>query len=192
MEIYARLAYRLGLRNLNRELEDLAFPYVYPEEYEKVKELLKKKHRETIGHLEKLRKSIIKGLTKAGIRDIRTDYRVKGLYSLYQKLLRKNWDIDSVYDLLAVRVIVPTMEDCYRVLGTIHSIWRPLPGRIKDYIAFQKPNGYRSIHTTIFTGDGSIMEIQIRSEEMHKEAEYGVVSHFGYKEKLDIKKNTNP
>src|SRR3989344_4626666 len=191
LEIYAPLAYRLGIRKLNRELEDLAFPYVYPEEYEKVKELLKKKHRETIGHLEKLRKSIIKGLTKAGIRDIRTDYRVKGLYSLYQKLLRKNWDIDSVYDLLAVRVIVPTMEDCYRVLGTIHSIWRPLPGRIKDYIAFPKPNGYRSIHTTIFTGDGSIMEIQIRSEEMHKEAEYGVVSHFGYKEKLDLKKITN-
>ncbi len=191
LEIYAPLAYRLGIRKLNRELEDLAFPYVYPEEYEKVKEMLKKKHKETLGHLDQLRKSIVKGLTKAGITKIHTDYRVKGLYSLYQKLLRKNWDIDSVYDLLAVRVIVPTIEDCYRVLGTIHSIWRPLPGRIKDYIAFPKPNGYRGLHTTIFTGDGSIMEIQIRSEEIHREAEYGVVSHFGYKEKLDLKTITN-
>lgn len=186
LEIYAPLAYRLGIRKLNRELEDLAFPYVYPEEYEKVKEILRKKHKETLEHLERLRKSIVKGLTKAGITDIHTDYRVKGLYSLYQKLIRKNWDIDSIYDILAVRVVVPTIEDCYRVLGTVHSIWRPLPGRIKDYIAFPKPNGYRSLHTTIFTGDGSIMEVQIRSEEMHREAEYGVVSHFGYKEKLDF------
>lgn len=186
LEIYAPLAYRLGIRKLNRELEDLAFPYVYPEDHKKVEEILKKKHYETIAHLEKLRKTIVKGLTKSGITKIHTDYRVKGLYSLYKKLERKNWDIDSVYDIMAVRVIVPTIEDCYRVLGTIHSIWRPLPGRIKDYIAFPKPNGYRSLHTTIFTGDGSIMEIQIRSEEMHREAEYGVVSHFGYKEKIDL------
>lgn len=186
LEIYAPLAYRLGIRKLNRELEDLAFPFVHPEDYKKVEEILKKKHRETISHLEKLRKTIVKGLTKSGVTNIHTDYRVKGLYSLYKKLERKNWDIDGIYDILAVRVIVPTIEDCYRVLGTIHSIWRPLPGRIKDYIAFPKPNGYRSLHTTIFTGDGSIMEIQIRSEDMHREAEYGVVSHFGYKEKLDI------
>jgi GTP pyrophosphokinase len=187
LEIYAPLAYRLGIRKFNRELEDLAFPYVYPEEHKKVEEMLKKKHRETIVHLEKLRKSIVKGLAKAGITNIHTDYRVKGLYSLYHKLIRRNWDIDSIYDILAVRVIVPTMEDCYRVLGAIHNIWRPLPGRIKDYIAFPKPNGYKSLHTTIFTGDGSIMEVQIRSSAMHREAEYGVVSHFSYKEKLDLK-----
>ncbi len=191
LEIYAPLAYRLGIRKLNRELEDLAFPYVYPKEYAKINDILKKKHRETITHLEKLRKSIVKGLTKFGIKEIHTDYRVKGLYSLYQKMIRKNWDIDMIYDILAIRIIVPGLEDCYRVLGAIHSIWRPLPGRIKDYIAFPKPNGYRSLHTTIFTGDGSIMEIQIRSEEMHKEAEYGVVSHFGYKEKIDLKTITN-
>ncbi len=188
LEIYAPLAYRLGIRRLNRELEDLAFPYVYPKEYAKVQELLRTKSRENMDHLKKLRKSIVKGLTKAGITNFHTDYRIKGLYSLYQKLVRKGWNIDAIYDILAVRIIVPSIEDCYRVLGTIHSIWRPLPGRIKDYIAFPRTNGYQSLHTTIFTGDGSIMEIQIRTEEMHRSAEYGVVSHFSYKERLDAKK----
>jgi GTP pyrophosphokinase len=186
LEIYAPLAYRLGIRKLNRELEDLAFSYVYPDEFKKVQELLKSKGHETREHLEKLRKSIMKGLAKSGITNIQTDYRVKSIYSLYQKLLRKYWDIDSVYDIMAVRVIVPTVEDCYKVLGVVHKIWRPLPGRIKDYIAFPKPNGYRSLHTTIFTGDGSIMEIQIRTKDMQKESEYGIVSHIGYKEKFDL------
>ncbi|OHA16205.1 MAG: hypothetical protein A3H57_04305 [Candidatus Taylorbacteria bacterium RIFCSPLOWO2_02_FULL_43_11] len=188
LEIYAPLAYRLGIRRLNRELEDLAFPYVYPHEYAKVKDLLKYKSKETMAHLEKLRKSIVKGLTKAGITNFHTDYRVKGLYSLYQKLVRKSWNIDAVYDILAIRIIVPTVEDCYRVLGAIHSIWRPLPGRIKDYIAFPRTNGYQSLHTTIFTGAGSIMEIQIRTDEMHTASEYGVVSHFEYKDKFNPKK----
>lgn len=188
LEIYAPLAYRLGIRKLNRELEDLAFPYVYPEEYERTKKMLREKSRETIDHLEKLRKSIVKGLAKSGIVNIKSDYRVKGLYSFYQKLTRKDWDKDRVYDILAVRVIVPTVEDCYKVLGIIHAHWRPLPGRIKDYIAFPKPNGYQSLHTTIFTGDGSIMEVQIRTEEMHRESEYGVASHFEYKENFDRKK----
>ncbi len=138
-------------------------------------------------HLEKLRKSIIKGLAKFGMTEIKTDHRVKGAFSLYQKLIRKEWDMDRIYDLMALRVIVPTIEDCYRGLGIIHSIWRPLPGRIKDYIAFPKPNGYRSLHTTIFTGDGSIMEVQIRTEEMHKEAEFGIAAHFDYKEAIDKK-----
>src|SRR3989338_4647697 len=188
LEISAPLAYRLRIRRLNRELEDLGFPYVYPHEYAKVKDLLKYKSKETMAHLEKLRKSIVKGLSKAGITNFHTDYRVKGLYSLYQKLVRKSWNIDAVYDILAIRIIVPTVEDCYRVLGAIHSIWRPLHGRIKDYIAFPRTNGYQSLHTTIFTGAGSIMEIQIRTDEMHTASEYGVVSHFEYKDKFNPKK----
>lgn len=182
LEIYAPLAYRLGIRRLSRQLEDLSFPYVYPHEFEKVKNLFKERSHEKAKHLEKFHKSIIKGLAKAGITQVHTNYRVKGLWSLYQKLKRKDWDLEKVYDISALRIIVPTVADCYRVLGVIHGIWRPLPGRIKDYIAFPKPNGYRGLHTTIFTGDGSILEIQIRTEEMHQEAEYGVASHLEYKD----------
>lgn len=185
LEIYAPLAYRLGIKKLNRELEDLSFPYVRPEEYDRVKKLLKIKGHEKVRHLEKFHKSVKRELGLAGIVDIHTSYRMKGLYSLYRKLMRKDWDIDKVYDVSALRIIVPTISDCYRVLGIIHSNWRPLPGRIKDYIAFPKPNSYRGIHTTIFTGDGGITEVQIRTDEMHKKTEYGM--HFEYKETI-----TNP
>jgi GTP pyrophosphokinase len=191
IEIYAPLAYRLGIRKLNRELEDLAFPYVYPEEYKKAKKLLKKKSQETSKNLEKLRKSIMKYLAKSGITRVHIDYRIKGIYSLYKKLERKEWDIDAIYDIMATRVIVKNVEDCYKALGLIHGHWRPLPGRIKDYIAFPKPNGYQSLHTTIFTGDGGITEVQIRTEEMHKDSEYGIASHFGYKENFDEKSFKN-
>jgi len=107
---------------------------------------------------------------------------MKGTYSLYKKLIEKKMDITKIYDIMAIRVIVPTVADCYGVLGIVHANWRPLPGRIKDYIAFPKPNGYQSLHTTVFTGDGGIIEVQIRTEEMHQEAEYGIASHLGYKE----------
>ncbi len=187
LEIYAPLAYRLGIRKLHRELEDLSFPYVYPDEYKKVKNLLKKKSKENAKNLEHFRKSIMKCLAKANITRVHIDYRIKGLYSLYKKLERKEWDIDVIYDIMATRVVVKDVEDCYKALGLIHGHWRPLPGRIKDYIAFPKPNGYQSLHTTVFTGDGSITEIQIRTEEMHRESEYGIASHFGYKESFDQK-----
>ena len=115
------------------------------------------------------------------MRDFHTDYRVKGLYSLYKKLERKK-DIANIHDILAIRITVPTEADCYKVLGILHGTWRPLPGRIKDYIAFPKPNGYRSLHSTVFIGDGSIVEIQIRTEKMHREAEFGIAAHMSYKE----------
>jgi len=184
LEVYAPLAYRLGMRTLNRELEDLAFPYVYPKEYKQVQELLRaqQQSKETQHHLEKVRKSLQKELAKEGMRNVKTESRIKGLYSLYKKLLRKNMDMENIHDISALRVVVPTVADCYKALGVIHGMWRPLPGRIKDYIAFPKPNGYQSIHTTIFTGDGGIVEIQIRSEQMHREAEYGIASHLSYKE----------
>lgn len=181
LEIYVPVAHRLGMGRIRKELEDLAFPYVYPDEYKKVHELLKTKIGKYEEKLEKERKSLQKRLAEAGLRDFNTSYRVKGLYSLFQKLKRKEWDIDQIYDLLAMRVVLPTVEDCYKALGIIHDVWRPLPKRVKDYIAFPKPNGYKSIHTTVATGNGTILEIQIRTEQMHQEAEYGIASHFFYK-----------
>jgi GTP diphosphokinase / guanosine-3',5'-bis(diphosphate) 3'-diphosphatase len=191
LEIYAPLAYRLGMRALNRELEDLAFPYVYPQECKQVKELLKQKSKETEAHLSKIHKSIKKALAREGITNAKTDSRVKGLYSLYRKLQRKQMDMEKIYDISALRIVVKSVSDCYKVLGIIHSIWRPLPGRIKDYIAFEKPNGYQSIHTTVFTGDGGIVELQIRTEQMHREAEFGIASHLMYKHVVGDGKNAH-
>lgn len=181
LEIYVPVAHRLGMGRIRKELEDLAFPYVHPEEHKKVLEILKKKIGKYEEMLERERKALQKKLAEAGLRNFNTSYRVKGLYSLFQKLKRKDWDIDQVYDLLAIRVVLSTMEDCYKVLGVIHDIWRPLPQRVKDYIAFPKPNGYQSIHTTVATNAGNILEIQIRTEKMHHEAEYGIASHIIYK-----------
>ncbi len=183
LEIYAPLADRLGIGFLKGELEDYSFKYAYPEEYEKVHELLKQKSKTDQTYLEKVRRSLVKKLAEEGIEVEKMDYRIKRMYSLYRKLKRKNMEIDKVYDIVALRVIVPTVADCYRVLGVIHHTWRPLPGRIRDYIALPKLNGYQSIHTTIFTGDGGIAEIQMRTPEMHREAEYGIASHVMYKER---------
>ncbi len=184
LEIYVPVAHRLGMGKIRKELEDLAFFYVYPEEYKRVKQLLEQRAGKSGEVLERERKSLQKRLADAKVLDFNTSYRVKGLYSLYHKLMRKEWEIDDVYDLLAMRVIVPTVEDCYRTLGIIHDLWRPLPGRMKDYIAFPKPNGYQSIHTTVTSHHGTIMEIQIRTRQMHQEAEFGVASHLVYKEQL--------
>jgi len=192
LEIYSSLAYRLGIRKLSRELADLSFPFVLPDEYKKVRDLLKSKQKETIRHLEKISKSVKKQLAKNGLVNIKTSYRRKSTYNLYLKLTRKDWDISKIYDLSALRIMTTNLEDCYRVLGVIHSIWRPLPGRIKDYIAFPKPNGYKGIHTTVLTGDGTVIEIQIRTEAMHNEAEYGIASHFEFKEAVSKQKPRNP
>ena len=181
LEIFAPLAYRLGMGILNRKLEDLSFPFIYPKEYEKVIEIIKEKNNEDIELLKKVSRTIIKKLAKEGITNIKTDYRKKGSYSLYRKLERKNWDVNKIYDVFALRIIVPTVNDCYKALGIIHGFRRPMPGRIKDYIAFSKPNGYQSIHTTIFTQFGNVVEIQLRTAEMHKKAEYGIASHLSYK-----------
>lgn len=181
LEIYVPVAYRLGMGRIRKELEDLAFPYVYPVEYKRVCDLLETKAKKADILLEKERKYLQKKLADVELKDFSTAYRVKGLYSLYQKLKRKEWDIDSIYDLLAMRVIVSSVEECYRTLGIIHEVWRPLPKRVKDYIAFPKPNGYQSIHTTVTTPHGTILEIQIRTQKMHHEAEYGVASHLTYK-----------
>jgi GTP pyrophosphokinase len=182
LEIYAPLAYRLGMGIIRHRLEELAFPYAYPEEYKKTKELMREREDEIQKRLEKFYRSLKKEIAAAGYKQFRTSNRMKGTYSLYKKLVEKKMDMTKIYDLMAIRVIVPTVADCYGILGVVHANWRPLPGRIKDYIAFPKPNGYQSLHTTVFTGDGGILEVQIRTEEMHREAEYGIASHLGYKE----------
>ncbi len=191
LEIYAPLAYRLSIRKLSRELEDLSFENAFPEKYNEVVKLKKNIKSEMIPRLEKFIKSVKKVLAEEGMVNIHTDYRKKGIYSLFKKLETHENDIDKIYDILAIRICVENIADCYKVLGIIHGTWRPLPGRIKDYIAFPKPNGYKSIHTTVFTGDGSIIEIQIRTFEMHQESEYGIASHLSYKNNNKNTEETN-
>ena len=182
IEIYAAIAHRLGMGVVRKELEDRAFEYAYPEEYEATKKLLSERAKETEERLQKMARTLGKELAKEGMKKFHTDYRVKGMWSLRQKLERKEGDIEKIYDISAIRVVVPTVADCYHVLGLVHKLWQPLPNKIKDYIAFPKPNGYQSLHTTVFSGDGGIVEVQIRTEEMHQEAQYGIAAHVAYKE----------
>lgn len=183
LEIYAPIADRLGMSVVKQELEDAAFPYAMPKEYEKTRELFKDRRKESEHRLEKVERELKRELAEAGIRTFRTEARIKGIYSLFRKLERKKWDINAIYDVLALRVIFPSVADCYTALGIIHAHWRPVPGKIKDYIAFPKPNGYQSIHTTVYTGDGGALEMQLRTEAMHQEALYGIASHLTYKER---------
>lgn len=181
LEIHARLADRLGIAKLKGELEDYAFPYVHPTEYKKVIKLLQTRKQDDEDHVKKMFKKLKRKLAEQNIKTS-ISYRAKHLYSLWKKLQRYDMDINKIYDLIAVRITVESVEECYRALGVIHKNWRPIPGRIKDYIAVPKPNGYQSLHTTIFTGDGSTVEIQIRTQKMHDEAEFGIASHLMYKE----------
>lgn len=182
LEIYAPLANRLGMWKMKGLLEDASFPYAYPAEYKTVVALRKTKGRETVKRLEKIYRVLQTTLTERGLRDFTIDYRIKYLYSLWAKLIRHNMDIDSIYDISALRLIVDSIEQCYQSLGIVHTLWRPVPGKLKDYIANPKPNGYQSIHTAVFTGDGSIVEIQIRTKAMQREAELGAASHILYDE----------
>lgn len=191
LEIYAPIADRLGMGLMKRELEDAVFPYAYPDEYKKVAKMFKENGGEDQKRLERVHNNVRKKIAEYGIKKFRTTNRVKGLYSLYKKLLRKDWDMSRIYDVWALRIIVNSVADCYTVLGIVHGEWRPLPGRVKDYIAFPKPNGYKSIHTTIHTGDGGTIELQIRTEEMHREAQFGIASHFSYKDQQLSKRSDN-
>ncbi|HEY4516751.1 hypothetical protein A3C18_02585 [Candidatus Kaiserbacteria bacterium RIFCSPHIGHO2_02_FULL_54_11b] len=182
LEIYAPIADRLGMSVLKQELEDAAFPHAYPDDYDKTRELLKERRHENEKRLEKTEKDLKRELAEANLRDFRMETRMKGLYSLFRKLERKDWDITKIYDIIALRVVFPSAADCYVALGIIHAQWRPVPGKIKDYMAFPKPNGYQSIHTTVYTGDGGALEIQLRTESQHQEAQFGIASHLSYKE----------
>ena len=181
LEIYAPIADRLGIGRLKRELEDLSFPVVDPDAYQHAVEVSKLKSKETEAGLARVQKDLRHALVRKDIKDFSTSIRTKGLWSLHQKLKRKNDDITQIHDIAALRVIVPTVDDCYSVLGVIHSLWKPLPGEFKDYIAFPKPNGYQSLHTTVLTADAGIVEMQIRTKEMHAGAQFGIASHMSYK-----------
>lgn len=182
LEIYAPIANRLGMGDIRGRLEDAAFRYVYPKEYEWVLELSKKTRQDKHDYLERVIKKTQDMVVDAGLKGTQVHGRAKHLYSLYQKLLQKERNIAHIYDIIAVRVIVESIGDCYATLGIIHGKWTPLKGRIKDYIAQPKPNGYRSLHTTVFCEDGEIVEFQIRTSEMHLESEYGIAAHWWYDE----------
>ena len=186
LEIYAPLANRLSMGRLRGRLEDAAFPFAFPEEYKHVKELLSARKDAEAQYLVEFENTLKDKLKEAKVSVLRMDYRVKHLYSLWKKLEKYDGDINKVYDIMALRIIVKSIEECYQILGIIHGSWKPLPGKIKDYIALPKLNGYRSLHTTVLTGTGGIIEIQIRTEEMHIEAEYGIAAHYAYKEKIKL------
>jgi len=181
IEIYAPIAERLGIGKWKGILEDLSFPFIEPAEYDKLRKLAIPKIKDREKVLDKLSKKLQTMLSDNAIPNT-VDYRAKRWYSLYKKLKKYNGDLDKVYDLIAIRVIVDSLEDCYAALGIIHSNWKPLIGRIKDYIALPKPNGYQSIHTTVFANGGKIVEIQIRTKVMHEQAEFGIASHWIYSE----------
>ncbi len=189
-EIYAPLAYRLGMQGLSGELADLAFPYLYPEEYKWLLENVREQYQERAAYAKKIKPAIKRLLEKNGIYPVIVDSRAKRYSSLYKKLLRYDMDLEKIYDLVALRVIVKNVEDCYAALGIIHKIWPPLPSRIRDYIATPKPNGYRSIHTTVFCLDNKITEFQIRTQEMHKENEFGIAAHWAYQQIKSSKKHS--
>ncbi len=181
IEVHAALAGRLGMGKLKGLLEDYAFPYAYPKEYEKTKALLDDHMPRAKQTVEKVHKKLTSTLKDFDIKNPFIESRAKHTYSLYKKLLRYDMDIERIYDIVALRVVVDDIANCYQVLGLIHMIWKPIPGRIKDYIALPKPNGYQSLHTTVVTEFG-IVEIQIRTDQMHQESEMGIASHFLYKE----------
>lgn len=180
LQIYAPLADRLGMGRLKGELEDLAFQYSYPTEFAQLQKMVARSTRKSARYLASLREAITDHLEKAGVKVIGIEARRKHYYSIYKKLVKVEGDIDKIYDLMAVRVVVSDVPACYQALGILHQHYKPLIYRIKDYIAVPKPNGYRSLHTTVFAEDGHITEIQIRTPEMHEMAEYGLAAHFVY------------
>jgi GTP pyrophosphokinase len=187
-EVYVPIAERLGMGLIKAQLEDLAFKNLEPEKYKETAVFLEEQGEKSKGALEESVKDLRKALAETGIKNFRTESRIKNVHSFAAKLERKDNDIDKVYDIFAVRIIVPSLEDCYKTLGVVHSLWRPIPGRVKDYIANPKPNGYRSIHTTILTPQKIILEVQIRSEDMQKESKFGIASHFAYKDQNTTEK----
>ena len=180
LEIYAPLAHRLGMGKVRGELEDLAFLYVDPIGYRQVQSAVEQRRKAGDALLAKAIKILQQKLKENGV-EAKVDSRIKRLYSIHQKLVRQRITVDQVYDLLAVRIITKSIKDCYTVLGSIHQMWRPVPGRIKDFIAMPRPNLYQSLHTTVITEDGHQFEVQIRTEEMHKMAEEGIAAHWKYK-----------
>ncbi|MFA6603622.1 MAG: RelA/SpoT family protein [Patescibacteria group bacterium] len=182
LEIYSPIAGRLGMYQIKSRIEDLAFKHAMPKEYEWVRDLTQRAIKIRKNYIEKIRLLMADELKKANVPVLSIEGRVKHPYSLYLKLLKYDRDIARIHDLIALRIILPVVGDCYAALGIIHQLWKPLKGRIKDYIAVPKPNGYKSLHTTVFCEDGEIVEFQIRTQQMHDEAERGIYAHWQYDE----------
>jgi len=183
LEIYSPLAGLLGIWKFKWQMEDICFKYLYPEEFKTLEykyEVEKKVERNQ--YIQKVKNILGQKLNEAGV-EFKIEGRFKHLYSIYQKMQKKERKFDEISDVFALRVIVSEISDCYKVLGIIHSVWKPKPNRIKDYISVPKPNGYRSLHTTVFGLDNKTTEFQIRTREMQEEAQYGIAAHWSYKEK---------
>ncbi len=191
LEIYAPIANRLGMGEMKGKLEDAAFKYIQPKEYAWVAELAQTTRRNKEEYIERVITQAKKELEEASVKYVEVHGRAKHLFSLYRKLLKNDRSIARVYDIIALRIIVDSIADCYAALGVIHGRWAPLKGRIKDYIAQPKPNGYRSLHTTVFCEDGEIVEFQIRTQAMHLENEYGIAAHWAYDEEGKINPRSN-
>jgi GTP pyrophosphokinase len=182
LDVYAPIAHRLGMSRVRGELEDLAFKYLEPEEYNKLTELVESRRARLEASLEELQKRIQEMLAEQDIKVVHIEGRMKRLFSIYQKLKRQHISIDQVYDLIAVRIITDSVRNCYAGLGVIHAAWKPIPGRFKDWIAIPRENFYQSLHTSVVGDGGQPFEVQIRTEEMHHIAEEGIAAHWKYKE----------
>jgi guanosine-3',5'-bis(diphosphate) 3'-pyrophosphohydrolase len=183
MEIYAPIANRLGIGEIKGELEDLCFRHLEPENYDYVSRLIEGRDLESRTYIDKAVRIFREDLQKEGVSVTDINGRAKHLYRLFQKLRKHDMELGRIYDLLAIRIIVPDIVDCYEALGVVHKKHRPMVGRIKDYISLPKPNGYQSLHTTVFGPDSRIIEVQIRTQKMHDEAEFGIAAHWIYTEK---------
>ncbi|AGH95752.1 RelA/SpoT family protein [Pseudobdellovibrio exovorus] len=186
LEIYCPLAGRIGISALKIELEDLCFRYSRPDKYYELVQTIKKTEHETQRYIEEVKKSVTDSLAKSTIKNFKIYGRSKHLWSIYRKMTARNLTYDQIYDVLAFRIIVNTVVECYEALGYIHSIWKPIPGRFKDFIAMPKSNNYQSLHTTVIGPGGDRIEIQIRTEEMHLIAEKGIAAHWNYKERGNL------
>ncbi|MFZ2681870.1 MAG: RelA/SpoT family protein [Patescibacteria group bacterium] len=182
LEIYAPIANRLGMGEYRGLFEDYAFKYLQPKEYSWTQHLLEERVKKFGPAMDRALKNVDFELRKHGIQNVALHGRVKHCYSLHRKLLRYKSDIGKVYDIVALRIVTEDVPSCYAALGILHGLYTPLPGRIKDYIAQPKPNGYQSLHTSVFDEQGSVLEFQIRTQQMHEENEYGVAAHWRYKE----------